>query len=324
MPLDMLNILLTMLLASLVGSVDEPSCSLSGACAEHEVEAWEGAMIQTERQELLQHSLRISKLSETNNLAQRYSADQERTHNTASQKRSSALHRLFKRRRTASAKEDPTGPSSGPVNCSAYPMFCNSKVDCATNPLTPEERKTYDKQLATASGKANLRTWCLAYPMYSTSVQKCIVEGDSQGYARATFETQKKLKLLDADAIYCFVAGHCNNTEVTDSTTVEQAEAICDRRYGRERWASIGFKDFMDVLGRALKLGNTHQVPKEWHVTGFGSPVKLARHETDIMAMTACAMGNYRCDVAYCQTNYCNEPSYRARFGNFSWTYFDS
>lgn len=298
-----MRLLLIMLVSIFASSVDESSCALSGACTEHEVEELEGAMVQTQRQELLQHSLRISKFSETASVALTSSGDQERID---------------------LAKEDPTGPSSGPVNCTSHPMFCNSKVDCASNPLTQDERTAFDKRLATASGKVNFRSWCLAYPMYATSVQKCIVEGDSQGYAKATFETQKKLKLLDADAIYCFVAGHCNNTEVTDSTTVEEAEAICDRRYGRERWTSIGFKDFMEVLGRALKLGNTHQVPKEWHVTGFGSLVKLARHETDIMAMTACAMGNYRCDVAYCQNNYCNEPRYRSRFGNFSWTYPDS
>ena len=35
--------------------------------------------------------------------------------------------------------------------------------------------------------QANLRSWCRAYPMYSTSVQRCIVDGNPHGYAQELF-----------------------------------------------------------------------------------------------------------------------------------------
>eukprot|EP00438_Fugacium_kawagutii_P020274 Skav227631 [mRNA] locus=scaffold3692:45399:48201:+ [translate_table: standard] len=146
------------------------------------------------------------------------------------------------------------------------------------------------------------------------------------------FQAQQKLKLTSADAIYCFVAGHCNNTEVTETTTQVEASAICDKLYG-QRWTKVGWNDFMGVLARALELSTTHHVPKdrwEWNVTGWNSLVKLARHEAeisvtwrDLEAMTACAMGNFQCDLAYCKTNYCNSPKYISKFGNLSWSYPD-
>lgn len=39
--------------------------------------------------------------------------------------------------------------------------------------------------------------------------------------------------------MYCFVAGHCNNTEVTEATTQVEASAICDKLYG-QRQGMIG------------------------------------------------------------------------------------
>ena len=35
--------------------------------------------------------------------------------------------------------------------------------------------------------------------------------------------------------MYCFVAGHCNNTEVTEATTQTEASAICDKLYGQRQ-----------------------------------------------------------------------------------------
>ncbi|CAE7747785.1 Cacna1h, partial [Symbiodinium sp. CCMP2456] len=150
--------------------------------------------------------------------------------------------------------------------------------------------------------------------MYSTSMQKCIVEGDSRGYGREMFKSQQKLKLTSADAIYCFVSGHCNNTQVTEKTTMQEAQGICNKLYG-QRWTELGWKDYMAVLARALEVATKHHIPKEWNFTGWGSLVKIARHEAGISAMTACAMGNFQCDVTYCQMNYCHNDRFRAKFG---------
>lgn len=53
-------------------------------------------------------------------------------------------------------------------------------------------------------------------------------------------------------------------------------------------------------------------------LTHLDQPVCLPRE-----AMTACAMGNFQCDLAYCRMNYCNSPEHKSRFGNLSWSYPD-
>eukprot|EP00931_Biecheleriopsis_adriatica_P070603 TRINITY_DN44374_c0_g1_i1.p1 TRINITY_DN44374_c0_g1~~TRINITY_DN44374_c0_g1_i1.p1 ORF type:complete len:347 (+),score=95.87 TRINITY_DN44374_c0_g1_i1:39-1043(+) len=332
----MLNILIAALMMLFTGS-----CGSMEACSEQEVEVSEDALALEMRQELLQQSFRHVKAGQEVDLGSDIHAEKaelngeleeqdlalrlEKQQKSLSklyeevERSKEALHQLEERRQQG--KLNQVQPSDGPVDCGKYPMFCSPKVNCSQSPLTAAERKSYETRLATADGKANQRSWCLAYPMYATSVQKCIVEGDARGYAKEMFESQKKLKLVEADAIYCFVAGHCNNTEVTDKTTMEQAEAVCDKLYGHERWTHIGWNDFMGVLARALELGTTHKVPKEWNVTGWPSLVKLAHHEAEISAMTACAMGNFQCDVAYCKANYCENPSFRQKFGNLSWVY---
>lgn len=341
-----LMVLASALVAAEMGS-REPSDSAERCLSEDEVEDSEERLVSIMQTELLQKEVRRFKASDKFPMRTDAVGEDEATLVAGELAEQELLAQLIRKEESlASISKDiqsnkvavheimssphkqlsaqAQAPSSGPVDCEKYPMFCDPKVNCSQNPLTEDDRKAIGKQLATADGHVNYRTWCLAYPMYATSVQNCIVEGDVKGYAQSMFEAQKKLKLLDADAIYCFSAGHCNKTEVTDSTSLASTtEAECDSRYGHKQWTSVGWTDFTAVLARALDVGKTHQIPKEWKVTGWSSLVKLARHEADISAMTACAMGNYLCDLSYCHANYCQNPQYRERFGNLSWVYPD-
>ena len=102
------------------------------------------------------------------------------------------------------------------------------------------------------------------------------------------FKSQQKIKLTGADAIYCFVSGHCNNTQVTDKTTPQEATGFCDKVYGHHRWTKLSWKDYMGVLARALELATKNHMPKEWNVSGgWPSLVKLAHHEAEISAVYA-------------------------------------
>jgi len=205
-----------------------------------------------------------------------------------------------------------------PVNCSRHPMFCHPEVNCADAPITTDERAAWDMKLATEDGHANLRSWCMVYPKYTTPLQKCVLERDPKGYSQEAFAAQKKANLVMADAVYCFVAGHCNNTAVTASTTMLEAEAICDAKYGHDRWTNVGFREFVGVLNRAQRTMAAQTQNLLEHRSSWADLVHLARHESDISAMTACAMGNYHCDVVYCQDHYCHDESY-ARFAKLSW-----
>jgi len=298
--------------------------ALSSSCSE--VELQEESEIMSMNQELLQYGVRHVKAGEEYHAASSVVVQEEHLEEEALARQlrieadAASMHQTLQDR--YKLLSNPTWEGDGSqVDCQKYPMFCDKKLNCAEDPLTSAEKLAMDSHIA-QNGKANLRSWCHAYPMYSTSVQRCILDGNPRGYAEEMFQAQQKLKLTSADAMYCFVAGHCNNTEVTEATTQVEASAICDKLYG-QRWTQIGWNDFMGVLARALELSTTHHVPKEWKVTGWNSLVKLARHEANISAMTACAMGNFQCDLAYCRMNYCNSPEHKSRFGNLSWSYPD-
>lgn len=293
--------------------------------AQEEVEMQEEAELQVMRQELLQTGVRSIKAGESYHAGARIEvteeSDKEMLIARGLHSDEQAVQHVVSR--VLQLQQPPTWEGEGSaVDCKKFPMFCTKKLNCSKDPLTESEKTALETRIASSSGKANLRSWCRAYPMYSTSMEKCIVEGDSRGYGREMFKSQQKLKLTSADAIYCFVSGHCNNTQVTEKTTMQEAEGICNKLYG-QRWTELGWKDYMAVLARALEVATKHHIPKEWNFTGWGSLVKIARHEAGISAMTACAMGNFQCDVTYCQMNYCHNDRFRAKFGNFSWSYPD-
>ncbi|CAE7348405.1 unnamed protein product [Symbiodinium natans] len=309
---------------SVRGDASGQDC-LADSQAEVDIEIQEEAELQVMRQELLQYGVRSVKAGESYHAAGRADAQEEESDEEMliAQNLHGEDHAVQHVVSRVLQLQQPTWDGEGSaVDCAKYPMFCTKKLNCSKEPLTKAEKEKMDTQIATSGGQANLRSWCRAYPMYSTSMQKCIVESDSRGYAREMFKAQQKLKLTGADAIYCFVSGHCNNTQVTDKTSMHEAEGICDKIYG-QTWKHLGWNDYMAVLARALEVATKHHIPKEWNFTGWSSLVRLARHEAGISAMTACAMGNFQCDVTYCQLNYCHNDRFRAKFGNFSWAYPD-
>lgn len=325
------------------------AADLTEACHEDQVESLEETEVEVSKSVLLQLDIRHIKASDAatsgdlrirsgepvyeasvadrladEELVQRLSQQEHKVASFTSviKENNVAISKLLQERHNqtmVAASTEGKGVTKSSVDCAQYPMFCNAKVNCAARPLSEMDVDRMSTRLATADGRANPRSWCLAYPMYATSVQKCIVEGDAVGYAHEMFESQSKLQLLEADAVYCFVAGHCNTTTITPKTTPAEAEAICDRIYGHDQWTNIGWKDFLGVLTRAVQLGTTHSIPAEWNVTSWDQIVALARHESRISAMTACAMGNYHCDVSYCKVNYCDNPVYRDKFGMLAW-----
>mmetsp|Transcript_2181 Transcript_2181/g.4631 ORF Transcript_2181/g.4631 Transcript_2181/m.4631 type:complete len:369 (-) Transcript_2181:53-1159(-) len=211
--------------------------------------------------------------------------------------------------------EDPEAPA---VDCEKYPVFCDPKVNCAANPVSKDERSKWGKKLATDDGHANPRSWCMVYPLYAVSLSKCIVEDDKTTYAQMMYEDQSKAGLSDADAVYCFVSGHCNNTKVNINTTMAESEQICEELY-EEHWKSVGWEDFMGVVARARDTMAKDKKALEAGTLNWSDMMALAKREATISAMTACAMGNFQCDVFYCKANYCENDSYKKQFGNMSW-----
>jgi len=194
-----------------------------------------------------------------------------------------------------------------PFDCAKYPFMCEAPFNCQ-RPLTMFQQTRQFSRLAAADGHANMRSWC-ENPQYAdVIVQACIHEKNPKKAAHLTFEATKAGRFGDSqdlDASYCFMKGHCSNTEVTENTTVEEAEKMCDKRFGHDAWAvNFGTGD----LQRAMLDHSAQGANNKAGFRNTAAPTAFAK--------AACATGNYHCDVIYCKETYCKMPHFVEQFGH--------
>jgi len=202
-------------------------------------------------------------------------------------------------------------PGEFSFDCNAHPKLCQAPFNCQT--FSSEE---YVAQLARGlapEGHGNLRSWC-TQPTYEDYIDMCIVKKDLVKAGHIQYEwslkeanTSGPLHGVDEmDASYCFMEGHCSNAAVTNETTLEEADRMCDGRFG-DAWHVFGSAEMMtfapfDALALAALL------PRG---SGFHDP-----RITTFFLKAACAMGNYHCDVMYCKETYCKTQHYIEKYGH--------
>uniref|UniRef100_A0A7S2NB25 Uncharacterized protein n=1 Tax=Alexandrium andersonii TaxID=327968 RepID=A0A7S2NB25_9DINO len=204
-------------------------------------------------------------------------------------------------------------PKPSSYDCDARPWMCQEPFNCHHD-LNPLEMVKRPFQIATDDGHANLRTWCMpsAEKYVDNLVKHCLVEKDLHKSGQAVYEETRRGRFgattAETDASYCFIEGHCSNTAVTENTTLEEAEQMCDFRYGHDGWAkNFGFKDLAGPKQRKAALwGGADLINGGFYHTAMSKPYVKA----------ACAMGNFHCDVLYCRETYCQEPYYIKKYGH--------
>jgi len=160
--------------------------------------------------------------------------------------------------------------------------------------------------MATSDGHANLKSWC-DRPWYAdTLVQECLVKKDLYTHAHKLFEFSVKAGMGELDGSYCFIEGYCVS-DATLNTTMQEAEQLCDRRFGHKVWAQFASK-YSPPEDRIGAGGQHVWSPK----IGFTN-----KAQTRPFVLAACAMGNYHCDAAYCKETYCKNEYYQKRYGHF-------
>jgi len=199
----------------------------------------------------------------------------------------------------------------GAFDCKAHPGLCQPPFDCHL--VTPEEVQLWLQHGAAQQGLPNYKLWC-ALPHYEEYASKCAA-GDLAAAGQLQFRLTSSghfgahTKELDGSA--CFIEGHCANKEVTNKTTVQEAVGMCDKRFGRQDWASWGSTTvpYHDQLGYSVPA----DASKGYH----------SRLQTRPTVLAACAMGNYHCDVMYCRETYCKDEYYVKKYGGllkaFGW-----
>mmetsp|Transcript_33485 Transcript_33485/g.77821 ORF Transcript_33485/g.77821 Transcript_33485/m.77821 type:complete len:267 (+) Transcript_33485:50-850(+) len=191
-----------------------------------------------------------------------------------------------------------------PFNCTENPFMCEAPYNCHTK-LNAAERTKKLKTMAT-DGHPNLHTWCNAPQYIPSLVRTCLRDHNLKLSAQKVYTATVKKRFgpftAELDASYCFMEGHCTNTAVTYDTTLEDAEKMCDYRFGHKGWA-VNF-GYNDMVGIAFSKPGGMTVNN-----GFTNP-----RLTKLFLKAACAMGNYHCDVIYCKDTYCSMPNYTEKY----------
>eukprot|EP00429_Kryptoperidinium_foliaceum_P097611 CAMPEP_0176236188 /NCGR_PEP_ID=MMETSP0121_2-20121125/27217_1 /TAXON_ID=160619 /ORGANISM="Kryptoperidinium foliaceum, Strain CCMP 1326" /LENGTH=187 /DNA_ID=CAMNT_0017575617 /DNA_START=42 /DNA_END=605 /DNA_ORIENTATION=- len=178
--------------------------------------------------------------------------------------------------------------------------MCGEPFNCWSDPVSEAQSAYWETEhIATDDGHANIKTWCLD-PSYEDSLAKyCFVEPDLKLNAQLTYKHMAERGYLENEASYCFMQGHCVNPDVNFNTTLAEAEAICDKQYGHEKWTTFAF-------------GQRPPEVAAQTATGFSDPASA-----EYWALVGCAMGNWHCDVMYCKETYCKMPEWTEKYGHY-------
>lgn len=185
-------------------------------------------------------------------------------------------------------------------DCQSQPYICEEPFNCDKEPPDEELQRP---QIATVDGHADFSAWCDS--PYMAAAKECS-SGNMSAYGRMMHQIQLKLSMggkgiESMDAHYCFSFGHCDNHEVTERTTLQEAEAMCDRRFGHSQWASLTFDEAMKNLA-FFPDGDLH--------LGSDMNMYLGPRAEYSFAQMSCAMGSFHCDVKYCHQEYCSQPEF--------------
>jgi len=193
-------------------------------------------------------------------------------------------------------------------DCEAHSRMCREPFNCHRVPdLSAEPSWMHGNATeGLAASGPNMQAWC-SVPRFEGYIHTCLVEKDLAKAARLQYEGTKAGKYgpysYELDGSYCFIEGHCLNTRVSHSTTLEEASQMCDERYGRSRWANFGSWLSHDVIG----------LPEPKNASnGFDG-----QENTAPFLLAGCAMGNYHCDVMYCRETYCKDEYMVEKYGSF-------
>mmetsp|Transcript_47150 Transcript_47150/g.109006 ORF Transcript_47150/g.109006 Transcript_47150/m.109006 type:complete len:273 (-) Transcript_47150:114-932(-) len=197
-------------------------------------------------------------------------------------------------------------PPDAQYNCDRYPHMCKAPFDCQS--WTAQD--TLDVRLhglATEDGHANLRTWCMpGLERYASTVLKeCITHRNLKRSAQITMERTVGDFDDELDASYCFAEGHCTNQVVSDNTTLDDMEKMCDWRFTHRGWTMNFAKSMKRLFGMPTAFSGLVSMKTGFHTQRL----------TRTLSKMACAQGIFHCDVQYCKHTYCRDEYYVHKYG---------
>lgn len=191
-------------------------------------------------------------------------------------------------------------------NCDTSPAACAPPFNCnGKRPATMESAGPF--ALATADGHSNPSFWCNTN--YLQAAVECAA-GNLTGFGHLLPDLHRTMSkrfgfdFLDVDAQFCFMLGHCDSLgEAQNGMTLTDGEAMCDRRFGREKWVNGNIRESLLGMGKDLLTLKAGFNP-------FQRTLRIGNNFVQGMAKVACAMGSYHCHENYCKEVLCKDPVY--------------
>eukprot|EP00416_Gambierdiscus_australes_P016383 CAMPEP_0171073264 /NCGR_PEP_ID=MMETSP0766_2-20121228/11395_1 /TAXON_ID=439317 /ORGANISM="Gambierdiscus australes, Strain CAWD 149" /LENGTH=277 /DNA_ID=CAMNT_0011529937 /DNA_START=78 /DNA_END=911 /DNA_ORIENTATION=+ len=213
---------------------------------------------------------------------------------------------LFKRffiKRLEEAATDSDALALPQFDCPNHPYFCEAPFNCHT--LT--HRKVLQWTREGIGGRGPDPQAVCSFLHNEMYLGECLVKHDPVRAAHLqhllTREGLKGQGDFEGDASYCFLEGLCSESNITATSTAEDGAAVCDSRYGRERWARFG--------------SATAAANESINANGHGSALfgLHSRLQSVPLALSACACGTFHCEVMLCQETYCRDRHAMKKFG---------
>jgi len=204
-------------------------------------------------------------------------------------------------------------PQFEPVDYTRYPELGREPFLCQSVSYWDKLRWFTDG--FAADGHANPKSFCVFLPSLAPIVGKCLTEKNPAG---AGFMYKEQVDTAEGqqgwgngsmrwDSSYCFVNGMCD-MPVSNSTTMEDAEKMCDAIVGHEVWTSFPGASAGWLLNQP-PFEYPNRLPSEDHYTND--------LDTKGDLISSCAMGNMHCDAMMCKETFCKDPKYIQEYGHY-------
>lgn len=187
--------------------------------------------------------------------------------------------------------------------CNVYPNLCEPPFNC-------HQANLLEEIPFVLNGHANLKAWCMLPSYASQVIAGCYNKHDILGTSMTLFDIAISSHVDELEGSNCFLEGHCTNEEVTDDTTPEEAEKMCDNRFGPLGWRGNFMPDLM--VAQIATVGLSMRLEPAFDLLNGFHEQKL----TKLLTKMSCAMGSYHCDIQHCKHTFCRNRYYINKYAH--------
>lgn len=201
-------------------------------------------------------------------------------------------------------------------NCSRFPLLCEEPFDC-TGVTTFDMIKWWTQGFG-VDGHSNPKAYCMQWPELEPYVGRCLALKDPVGagfvyYGMVDVGGARGEHFDGYDASACFINGMCD-MPVTNDTTLEESDKMCDAMFGHETWTSF------PSPAAGWRWDEPPFTEERYGMDDLLDPKKftgMAKATLRLDLIGSCAMGSMHCDAIMCKETACKDVKAIAEYGHY-------